>query len=357
MMLRAGWTIAALLTAFVASQEPRADDELPPIVLLMSLEECCPDEAWPEVEKAVAAELEALRLRVHLVNGEDSRARGDELDRVALEHGAACAIRIARATGDDPSGVEIWIADRATDKTTMRRIEVEEKDGGSGVAIAALRTVEALRASLLELRITRSAPAELTPAPELVEIADEVKVDSGEERPAKPHRFGLALGFGPSGSPGGVGVIGSVVAVAGWHAIEHLSIEIDGALSAAGEDIEQSGARSTFDYATVRAWASWDIRGRGVLRPMLALGGGPLFSWTEGQDTEGFAGSTELATVAYLGGAAQLGIAVARSFWLRLGARVGALLPEVRVEFAGDEVASFGQPLVEGFALVEVRFL
>jgi len=53
--------------------------------------------------------------------------------------------------------------------------------------------------------------------------------------------------------------------------------------------------------------------------------------------------------VGYAGATAQLALAITRSFWLRFGVNAGASVPEVRMLFAGKEVASFGLPLIEDF--------
>jgi hypothetical protein len=195
------------------------------------------------------------------------------------------------------------------------------------------------------------------PTPELREIADEVQVDGPAEQPRQPPRFGLAVGAGPIWSPGDVGITGAIGVLVVWRVLSHLNAELDGVFGVLGEDIESAGASSTFDYSAVRIWAGWDVRGQGVLRPLLGLGAGALFSWTRGRDAEGYAGRADNAVVAFLGGKAELGLALARAFWIRLGARVGVLLPEVEVRFGEEQVARFGRPLVEGFLMAEVRFL
>jgi hypothetical protein len=75
------------------------------------------------------------------------------LETLAEDHEAIATILLERK----PNGMEIWIADRTTEKMVLRRIPVE---GGAGSdATAVTKSVELLRASLLEVRMTP------TPAP------------------------------------------------------------------------------------------------------------------------------------------------------------------------------------------------
>jgi hypothetical protein len=80
------------------------------------------------------------------VDAERAEAPAGAVDLLAIarHEGAAAAVRIVRVAG----GVEVWVAERATGKTLMRTAATTSEDD---VATLALRTVELLRASLIEL--------------------------------------------------------------------------------------------------------------------------------------------------------------------------------------------------------------
>jgi hypothetical protein len=99
-------------------------------------------------------------------------------------------------------GVEVWIADRATGKTVLR--ELPRGPGEPDDALA-LRTVELLRASLLEASLPTPPPSEVATTPELRERLQlpELSRRRRRETDASPM---LRLAVGPAAlfSPGGL---------------------------------------------------------------------------------------------------------------------------------------------------------
>jgi hypothetical protein len=91
------------------------------------------------------AELEAIGFDV--IADEHTEAAGhQQLEQVARSASAVAAIRLVRSR----SGVEVWIADRATGKLVLREVMSAELAAG-GDRTLVLRAVELLRASLLEV--------------------------------------------------------------------------------------------------------------------------------------------------------------------------------------------------------------
>jgi hypothetical protein len=135
-----------------------------------------------------------------------------------------------------------------------------------------------------------------------------------------------------------------------------MSIQTDVCFSVWVHDIDEEGSRSSFDIAAFRAWAQLEFVDRGVFRPSMGIGAGPVVAWAQGTGGEDLESQKDRVTVAYLGGTVQLGFALTRWFRLRLGVRIGALLPAVEVSFAGRKVAEMGLPLIEGFGGAEVYF-
>ena len=343
-------TILALISSRTAAQVPAADEQ--GLVVLISMQSCCPDEAWPEAERAARAEFEALNLTVEVVTcgTEEDRQRHRELERVARERNAFCALRIVRVRQGTGSDVEIWVNDRITGKTTFRVLHTDGKPEPEEARLTALRLVEVLRASLLE----RSHPPQ---ADERFSLRDaravDLKVSAGE--PSRPGKFGVRVGAGFVTSPGGAGFHAAAQLCIRWEALDQIAFELNGLLTITGEDIQHQDARTTFDLAAVRAWVLWNAHGQGIWRASLGLGAGLVVPWANAQNASEFRIHSDRGAVTYLGAGAQLGIEINSWLHFRLGLRGGLLFPEVTIAIDDQPVASFGRPMVESFANLEVR--
>ncbi|MDD5309947.1 MAG: hypothetical protein PHU25_21730 [Deltaproteobacteria bacterium] len=366
------WACLGLAALPAAAEDEPFDGAL---IVLVGMGQCCAQDAWPEAENALSAELSTLNITVATVNGVATSEREQrlELERVVAERKAVCAVRIERIAPGEGGGVELWISDRLTGKTTIRRVPVEDSNDREFAEIVALRLVEALRAGLLEIEIGAlgetsakgktvvSSPIVVAPRPQSATspkpAQDEKKcAPAPEQERGEPH-LGVGLGAEAAGSPGGIGAMGALDLVVGWHPIGRLSVALDLFSTVIATDLKKDGGRASVGFGALRGWISWNIRDKGVLRPSLGLGGGAALSWASGETSDAYAGATDYATVGYMGALLQLGLAFKNDVWLILGARAGALVPEVRVSFAGSDVASMGRPLVEGFLIVDVRFL
>ena len=121
---------------------------------------------------APAAVSEALvRLQAELtVEGFDAQVTEFDLGadvRASLEKVAptmAATAVVAVVAGADPASAELWVVDRMTGKTVVRRVHADPKATARIAEVLSVRAVELLRASFLELAITSR------PAPDVVEV-------------------------------------------------------------------------------------------------------------------------------------------------------------------------------------------
>jgi len=121
---------------------------------------------------APAAVSEALvRLQAELtVEGFDAQVTDLDLGpdvRASLEKVAptmAATAVVAVVAGSDPASAELWVVDRMTGKTVVRRVHADPKVTARIAEVLSIRAVELLRASFLELAITSR------PAPDVVEV-------------------------------------------------------------------------------------------------------------------------------------------------------------------------------------------
>ena len=130
---------------------------------------------------APAAVTEALvRLRGELVAagfdaevteltlGADVRA---SLEKLAPPSGGSATALVAVVASADPGSADLWVIDRVTGKTVVRKVNASGTDAPRVAEVLAVRAVELLRASFLELAIAAPpASAEAPPpAPRVVE--------------------------------------------------------------------------------------------------------------------------------------------------------------------------------------------
>ncbi|MCP4602015.1 MAG: hypothetical protein GY847_16110 [Proteobacteria bacterium] len=356
--------------AFAQSAWTEAEGDV--VVLLISMEKCCPDKAWPTAEKAMLAELATLNLTIDVADG---RAVGDkeqraELRAMANKKNAAYALRISQAPDETEGRVDLCINDKASEDTTFRYLMLMGKTDSEAAAVATLRAVEAIRADLLEQQLksdnlgnetgdeTGDEPSdetsdEPTEEEELSEPTPETKTEPGLKNLSV---FYVGLGAEALGAPGGAGALGAAHLKLGWSPLPILSAEVDTAVSVLSQKVEEDEANSSFDIALIRVWAMWEILDHGLLRPSLGPGGGVVISWATGIPSDHPGSRTDRTVSTYLGATGRLGFAFAKRFWVRIGARVGFLMPEVTIAFLGEDAARFGRPMIEGFFNLEIRF-
>jgi hypothetical protein len=126
----------------------------------------------------------------------DSRAR---LEQLAVRHGADAVVAIV---GDlSPDSVEVWVIDKVTGKSVVRRVPFEPAAARASETLA-IRAIELLRSSFLEIDLAahdrRNQPG-TEPPPAVVHFVE-------TERLARhPARFGVEVGGAGVMSLNGVG--------------------------------------------------------------------------------------------------------------------------------------------------------
>ncbi|WP_437681432.1 hypothetical protein [Sorangium sp. So ce131] len=196
----------ALLLLFVFLASPAASAELPRVVLVR------PSAADPSISEAlirIRGELVADGFDVELLDSQSASAPLPAMDDAGQLAGSAALIGLFLAP--DGQSAELWVADPLTHKTLVRRIDTRGEAQAHIAEVLAVRAVELLRASLLELlmssrRSAAPAAAPLPPPPPPREVS--LQVPPRAERPPDPPRrsmWGVELGGGLLASPGGIG--------------------------------------------------------------------------------------------------------------------------------------------------------
>jgi hypothetical protein len=174
-----GWALLAVASVPArALAQPQRDT----VVMLV-------DSSVVPLSRRLKLEIEALGLVVKLAQ---SAVPAPSLEDEARAAGAVAAIRVASIGG---GAVEMTILDRATGKTLSRKLVVAPTSDPAAAELIATRTVELLRASLMELAAPHPARGDVPITPKLQALAPPTTSDSTRLR----ERIGaLSLLVGPA---------------------------------------------------------------------------------------------------------------------------------------------------------------
>ncbi len=326
-----------------------------------------PRERWIAVERRLQQELQVLGLETERVSSRarDRPARVAELRQQAAERRAVGALRILRR--GERRRVEIWLHDALTGKTVHRQLDVDEAPSEpNAVSLVALRAVEVLHSSLIEVRMNERlrgrAPAAVERFISRVEAAQNAEKDEAEEGPegeAALHRWRAWMGpaVGVDLGDARVGALPLAQIGVGLRLLPWLSCELEADLPLLAATIQDH--RGAADVLVTRVvgllslepWARWRWS------PSLALGVGLLALNASGTSTEArIAGLSQWATVTWLSLRCALSVRIASRLRLVGALSLGAAVPGVLVLFEEDVVATVGQPWLGGQLGLEWRW-
>lgn len=330
------------MISLLSAPGPAHADSAPRIVIIAPT-------ADDRISLRLQAELRALHFEVpdvEIAPGLPSRA---QLEAAARQRDAVAAVRIVPSS----AGVEVWIVDRMTGKTVLREIVTTEAGSASGDATIALRVVELLRASLMELDAARRPEGEVKPPPLILELMAPPRISA---RPAPPIAIlperpspKLSMELGPAAllSPGGFGPSGLVSAAIHYRPAEAFGASLIALIPIPPATVSGPGGATAARVALLGvglrgAWTS----------PTSAwtptLGGGISVVWLhlDGQPAAHFSGvsASVFSCAPYL--RAGLGLTIVPRLRVRADALVGASLPPTLVKFGERLAAVWGVPFV-----------
>src|SRR5688500_929780 len=178
---------SALTMACVLAIAPTSTAAELGVVVLDHSKPAAPAQAWPEAEQRTRAELEAVGLSVLDIETPRTTSGVHELANAARKHSAVAAVRLIRYA--KPPGVDIWVVDEVTGKTSLRHVAIGHLPASEAVAVVAFAVVELLNASLLELRAAHPRRGSLAPSPAVFRL-----VDDNLEIPLTSYRTAVRVG-------------------------------------------------------------------------------------------------------------------------------------------------------------------
>jgi hypothetical protein len=317
----------------------------------------------PEVDAEVSARLRAelTALGFEVVEGELDVA-APSLDELAKSREAAFAVELTPSDG----GYEVTLRDRVTNKTLLREVV-----GGARPAEIALRAVELLRASLLELRAVHGVEGDVPSDPRLAAIAEQTmpppKPAARPRRSPRPKHdepepervYGTLGGAGLwRYDGGGSGSAFGLEASGGWFMIRALQARVAARFETPASAIETPEGNVSFRAGQLGVSLAYHFLDPvGTVSPFAEAG--VHFTWLH---VEGSASAPRMrgnvddvfTTVPFLAAGVVLG---ARSAILRGRAAlgVGFAVPAHDVAVAGEVVETWGAPLAYATVGVEVQ--
>jgi hypothetical protein len=290
------------------------------------------------------AELEALGFQVVIVP-EPAQAPGREvLEATARDAGAVAAVRIVSSK----KGVEVWVADRVTGKTVLREVVVPESGSRGTSGTIALRAVELLRASLMEVEGSEPPPGEVPVSPTVRAAAAPraPRADAAQPKPQQRRTFAAQLGPAVAVANGGLGPTVHTLLDFRWMPSRWLGLDVCGVAPTVPGTLEGPEGKSivTLGVLGVGAHLSLAPLLGDDARWMPTAGLGLALTWLhlEGVANAPFQGQQDdiFTSAPYL----RLGIGYAVFEQLAIVADVigGVTVPRPVIRFAGREAGAWG---------------
>jgi hypothetical protein len=278
---------------------------------------------------------------IELALGIDVRA---SLERVSPASMGAATALVAVIASADPGSAELWVIDRVTGKTVVRRVNAGTADAPRMAEVLSVRAVELLRASFLELAIathpTAEAPAPSTP------VVERWATQTLEQ---PDWTWAVEAGAGTADAIGGV-----------WNAIlsvarlEHaFGRRLCGRLTfeGLGTDARVMTTGGYVDVSQTMLLAEGVVRFRrgGRIEPLVSAGAGALRLTADGHESAPYQGQSGERWA----GAADVGVGLRfplRGRRFEIGIEAHALLaqPYPTVRFFDTEVTKAGRPSLIG---------
>jgi hypothetical protein len=332
----------ALAVLLVAGLAAAATAPLPRVVLVR------PPAAPPAVTEALVrlrGELLAAGFEAEVVElplGADVR---DSLERLTppTGNGASATALVAVIASAEAGTAELWVIDRVTGKTVVRRVNAGTADASRAAEVLAVRAVELLRASFLELAVPPTNPA-TPPAPAAP------AVERWATAPLEDRDWTWAIEAGG----------GTAIAIGGpWNPFmpvarlerafgRHFCLRVSFAGLGTSANLNAPGGSADVTETLMLAEAAVRFRRGRRLQPLISAGGGAMRTAAEGQafatPLKG-AGRSQWSVAGDLGLGLRIPLSGQR---FEMGLEAHALLaqPYPTVTYMGEQFALVGRPTV-----------
>ena len=298
-----------------------------------------PSPAMAEAIIRVRGELISEGFQVEVMDGMTGMESRRWLEQLAEAHQADAVVAVL---GDEnPDSVEVWIVDKVTEKTVVRRIPFKPQSDHAPKTFA-IHTLELLRASFLEIGLRLgSHSGEVKPVPpEVVHFVD-------RERPeSRQGRFGIEVGGAAVVGLSDIGPAILPVLRLGWALWPTLVAQVTVAGYGSHSSMQNDVGSAQIDQAFALLGARYHFFLGRRLHPTLSLSVGALHTGVEAHaQADSPLRSRDAALWSFLlDGGAGIGVALAEQFEVSLAAHVQIADPYPAIRFDRSVVATSTRP-------------
>jgi hypothetical protein len=273
--------------------------------------------------------------------------RPGSLSGASADRDAVASIELVVDTRE--RAAELRVIDRVTNKTVTRRTAIEAPEGSQFAQVLAVRAVELLRASLVELLILSHPPSTAVPAAAVRVVAEHARTWAADAPHPRPQStFGFDAGTAVLGGFGGIGP--ALLGVLRVRRAIGRSFQLRATLAGLGTQptvVASSGSASVAQQLGLveLLLSPWADRG---VHPVASVGAGALFVSVDGQAAPPYAAerSSGWSAAVDAGGGAELRLS--DHFDISLEAHAFLTRPEQVTRFVGQEQAGVGEPSLLG---------
>ncbi|MDP9150396.1 MAG: hypothetical protein M3O36_10715 [Myxococcota bacterium] len=302
-----------------------------------------------EVMNRVRGELAADGFNVQVVDPVPASDRAALLSRAARDAGND-PLAIGLLVDADANAIELWLVDPISGALLVRKFDIPPPSPDQKPEVVARRTVDVLRANLLDLLVSglRTAVSEVHGTPRVESSA--VRRDTGP-------RARLEGGLAVLASFGGVGPAALPVLRGSLLIGQAFELRATGAWLGTRPTVQAATGSAVIDQGL--ALLEWVVRfeaARWRVRPLLSVGAGAYYAGIEGNAAPPYVGlrKSQVAFAADAGlGAA---VPVARSLELVVEAHTLLAEPAIGIRFLRVDTADIGRPSVLGTLTLAGRF-
>lgn len=265
--------------------------------------------------------------------GVDGESR-DWLEQLAARRGADAVV--AMMGNGSPDSVEVWVVDKVTGKSVVRRIPFKPKSARDSETLA-IRAIELLRASFLEIDLSTSTRSN-TPPPTVIRFMEM------ERKTGRPERFGAEVGGAAIMSLDGVDPAFLPVVRFDWALRSWLVVQTTVAGMGTRPSVHAEARSAQVAQAFALLGASYRFSVGKRLSPFVSLSTGVLHTSVEGRADSPYKGLQADLWSFLLDGGFGVGVPLRDRFHLSLAAHVQIAEPFPAIRFAGKVVATSARP-------------
>ena len=271
--------------------------------------------------------------------GVDARA---SLEQAASGENVGAVVALLGDTS--PGSVEVWVIDRVTGKSVVRRIP-SQPEAGRAAEILAIRAIELLRASLLEIAMVGGKEPPIVPKPPPAEVTRFVE-SALDTR--KTSRWAIEVGGIGVASFDGVGPMLLPMLRLDLAVGRYVLMRVTAAGLGTRSHVESSlsstevSAEVTEQFGLVEAGVR--LRPRQRLQPFFSLGAGARHTSAEGRASFPYQGQTAAQWSFVADAGAGIRVSLRSRFEIALEVHAQLAQPYPTIRFGDSQAASTGRP-------------